>query len=125
MGYVYLLSNPSMPGLVKLGCTDRPPAERISELSAATGVPTPFTLELSVFVPDHLETESQLHQALSSYRVNDSREFFRIPVAKAKTFLYDKQIEAMLSAFESWDDESLMKLVDSIFWKHPNVRKAF
>lgn len=43
-GYVYILSNPSMPGLLKIGMTRFDPTRRVQELSSATGVPTQFQL---------------------------------------------------------------------------------
>ena len=39
-GYVYILSNPGMPGLLKIGMTRFDPTRRVQELSSATGVPT-------------------------------------------------------------------------------------
>ena len=44
-GYVYVLSNPRMPGLVKVGCSTRPVDERVAELNSATAVPAPFVVE--------------------------------------------------------------------------------
>jgi hypothetical protein len=44
-GFVYILSNKKMPGLVKIGCTTRPVVERTAELNSMTGVPAPFVLE--------------------------------------------------------------------------------
>ena len=42
-GYLYILSNPSLGNIIKIGKTTRDPArDRISELSAATSIPTPF-----------------------------------------------------------------------------------
>ena len=52
-GYVYILTNPSMPGLVKVGKTTTTPNQRMSELHS-TGVPTPFELEFSISVNDLL-----------------------------------------------------------------------
>ena len=43
-GYVYVLINPSMEGLVKIGMTTSTPEERVTELSSATGVPSKFIL---------------------------------------------------------------------------------
>ena len=43
-GYVYILSNISMPGLLKIGMTRLDPTKRVKELSSSTGVPTPFNL---------------------------------------------------------------------------------
>ena len=36
-GYIYLMVNPSMEGLVKIGKTSRNPVDRARELGAATG----------------------------------------------------------------------------------------
>lgn len=83
MGYVYVLSNASMPGLVKIGSTDRSPAERAAELSAVTAVPTPFLVESAVYFRDHTTAELTVHQQLVGSRVRDAREFFRASVADA------------------------------------------
>lgn len=83
-GYIYILSNASMPGLVKIGRTDRQPEDRARELST-TGVPTPFKIEYSIFVSDSVEVEKQIHKVLSNhgYRHSPSREFFELASDKA------------------------------------------
>lgn len=80
--YLYILSNPSMPGLIKIGKTTTSPSQRMSELHS-TGVPTPFVLELSVEVDDCHASERAAHDALAKYRVADNREFFRASVENA------------------------------------------
>lgn len=79
-GYVYILANQSMPGLLKVGRTndiDR----RIKELSQATGVPTPFVLVHEWMIIDENSNETAAHEALSDYRVE--KEFFRLPMSQA------------------------------------------
>ncbi len=71
-----------MPGLIKLGKTTTHPSQRMAELHS-TGVPTPFTLELSATVTDCHFSERAAHTALAKFRVSGNREFFRISVAKA------------------------------------------
>ena len=44
-GYVYVLSNPSIPGIVKIGMTERDVPARALELSASTGVPEPYDVD--------------------------------------------------------------------------------
>ena len=44
-GFVYVLSHPLMPNLLKIGFTTRQVEERVAELSAATAVPGPFIIE--------------------------------------------------------------------------------
>jgi len=80
--YLYILSNPSMPGLIKIGKTTTSPNQRMSELYS-TGVPTPFVLELSVEIDDCHASERAAHGALAKYRVADNREFFKTSVENA------------------------------------------
>lgn len=84
-GFLYVLMNPSMPGLVKVGKTTRDPAARVSELSAATGVPTSFILLYSQPVADCHAAEAWAHAELErrGYRPNASREFFTAPAHEA------------------------------------------
>ncbi len=44
IGTIYVLVNPSIPGLVKVGKTTRSVDIRIKELSTVTGVPSQFIL---------------------------------------------------------------------------------
>ena len=76
-GYVYVLSNPRMPGLVKIGCTTRSVAERVDELNSATGVPSPFVVEAYFAVASPEKVEADIHGQLSRHRV-PGREFFEI-----------------------------------------------
>lgn len=77
-GIVYVLSNPAMPGLVKIGMTNRDHLEdRVRELSN-TSVPTPFIVEGWAWVEDARVCERLLHDWLSAVRMNSRREFFSI-----------------------------------------------
>ncbi len=76
--FIYVLENPSMPGLVKIGRTDRSVSQRVSELSSHTGVPTGFILVREYSVANSVEAERKVHVRLAGYRVSDNREFFKI-----------------------------------------------
>jgi hypothetical protein len=82
-GYVYVLSNPSMPGIVKIGRTFRDPRARAAELSGATGVPTPFIIEATVSTWNCVWLEKLVHLQLGRRRVNHNREFFRCSLEEA------------------------------------------
>ncbi|WP_419792582.1 GIY-YIG nuclease family protein [Serratia fonticola] len=82
-GWVYILSNPFMPGLIKIGMTTTSPQIRCKELSSGTNVPAPFIIEASFFSEDPRRDEASIHAALSEHRVNSSREFFSYGVADA------------------------------------------
>lgn len=81
-GFVYILINPSMEGLVKVGKTTREPKERADELSKATGVPTPFIVAYELAVHDCTSAEAFVHTYLEAkgYRVSSNREFFDAPL---------------------------------------------
>lgn len=77
IGFIYCLSNPAMPGLYKIGMTERSPSMRCWELSSSTAAPLEFDIEFYAEVANVLMVERQLHAALDRYRVNPGREFFR------------------------------------------------
>lgn len=81
-GFVYILSNESMPGLVKIGLSARPVSERVAELNKATAVPTPFKVEAFFTCEDPKRVEQKAHQVLQACRMKN-REFFSITVAEA------------------------------------------
>lgn len=76
-GYVYCMTNPYMPKLVKVGFTRNDPYERAKQLYT-TGVPCEFHVDFAKKVADCELREKQLHVLLAKYysRVNESREFF-------------------------------------------------
>lgn len=88
-GYVYLLTNPSLPGLVKIGRTDRDPFARAAELQT-TGVPTPFEVLAALRVLDSAGVDPRVHQRLEAQRVSGGREFFRLSLEAALHALYEE-----------------------------------
>ncbi len=76
-GYIYCLTNSTIPGLVKIGKTSRQPELRAAEISGSTGVPKPFKIEWSRKVRNMDKAEADLHAVLSEKRLSKRREFFR------------------------------------------------
>jgi hypothetical protein len=81
-GYLYVLANSAMPGLVKVGKTTRTPSERADELSGVTGLPTPFIVVFEQLFENCSAAEQFVHTLLESrgFRVSANREFFNAPV---------------------------------------------
>ena len=82
-GFVYVLSNPAMPGLLKIGSTVGRVENRARKLRT-TGVPNPFKIE-SVF-PVYMnpkKVEKRVHRVLELFRSGGDREFFRLSVEYA------------------------------------------
>lgn len=82
--WVYVLSNPAQPGLLKIGYTKTTPDERAKQISNATGVPLPYEVAWAYRCFNGELLEGEVHHALSKYRVNNQREFFSIDVETAK-----------------------------------------
>jgi len=100
-GFVYVLSNPSMPGIVKIGKTERHPESRSQELHTS-GVPTPFVLEFALWVNDAHEVEKLVHEFFSYQRVSKSREFFKISLQDAVKSICNESFHCFsLSVYES------------------------
>lgn len=88
-GIVYVLTNPAMPGLVKIGMTSRNNIdERMKELYG-TGVPVPFECKYACKVKssDCEKIEKALHTAFAPDRINANREFFKIKPEQAMAIL--------------------------------------
>lgn len=93
-GFIYILSNPSLDGLVKIGKTTRTPLDRVTELSSATGIPTPFQLLYFKEFEDCDAAERALHALFTARdaRVADNREFFRAAPHEAITAVMNLSI---------------------------------
>ena len=84
-GIVYILSNPSMPGLVKIGKTNN--LENRMNSLFSTRVPLPFRCVYAKKVKNYSLIESKLHGGLRSARENLNRESFRIAEDEVINFL--------------------------------------
>jgi hypothetical protein len=92
VGYVYILLNPSMPGYLKIGKTDRTSEERAAELSAVTGIPTKFHVAFDVLVSDCDAVEQSMHKRFARQRASENREFFCLSLKEAIAALSDEAI---------------------------------
>lgn len=113
MGFVYILTNESMPGLIKIGLTDQNDVEfRVRGLDT-TGVALPFQCYYAARVEENQRVERALHTAFGDFRLRPNREFFRLDPYKVKAILEVLEIEEVTprtEIVESPDDiEALRK----------------
>ena len=93
LGYIYVLSNKSLPpNTYKIGSTYGNPEERAEELTG-TGHLNPFKVEFSLKIKSAEFYEKKTHSILNSYRVKQNREFFELDLDKIKECL--KQVSAI------------------------------
>ena len=79
-GWIYVLTNKAMPGLVKIGFSTKDPIFRVEELSG-TGLPFAFDLEYDALVNEPRDVEQKVHKRLAEQR--EAKEFFRTDVPRA------------------------------------------
>ncbi len=86
---VYVLTNQSMPGIVKIGRTSGPILDRVKSPDN-TSLPLSFECFSAWEVADAAGAERALHLAFGDHRLREKREFFRLspdqPTAILKAF---------------------------------------
>lgn len=80
-GFIYIMSNKSMPGIIKIGMSTKVPEERAKELSSETSAPTAFVVEYYAFFEEMEKAEKQIHQKLKEFHF--SKEFFKLNIPNA------------------------------------------
>lgn len=102
-GFLYILSNPAFPELVKIGFSRKVPTERAEELFT-TGVPSPFVVEYYCLVDSDPDLELRVHRALGQQRHHEGREYFRLTVQAAIA-----TIQSMCTPEHTWSRAPIAK----------------
>jgi hypothetical protein len=102
---VYLLTNPVMPELVKIGRTTNL-QERLRSLSTHSGVPVPFEVFYACEVADAARVERHIHEAFGDHRINPKREFFRINPERVLAILKLVELQDLTPAEDVVEDEA-------------------
>lgn len=85
-GWVYVITNKAMPGLVKVGYSMKDPELRAQELNH-TGSPHPYEVEYDALVDEPRDIEAAAHKMLASY--SEGKEWFRCTPADAVGVIRD------------------------------------
>lgn len=83
-GYVYILQCDNMPGILKIGETERTPQERVKEINRSTGVIFPYYIVAAFPCKSPRAVEQLVHLELDKYRVNSQKEGFAVFLETAK-----------------------------------------
>ena len=113
-GFVYVMSNPAFPNLLKIGKSDRDPTVYIKKELETDGVPEPFSVEYYAFVIDPHQIEKQVHSYLKKQKKNKNRNFFQCSVFEAINIIkkFAKQTtkyEEYLTTYSGVQKQSLNK----------------
>lgn len=95
-GYIYCISNGSMPYILNIGMSWMTPALRVSDMNDVNDInisrlwypPTPYKCEIAKKVLDPLQKLATIYKLLAQYRINPTREFFRISFKEVRA-LFD------------------------------------
>ena len=123
---IYILTNPSMPGIIKIGITSQDTVEIRMKQLYTTGVPVPFECNYACKVRGAHEVEKSIHFAFGDLRVNPNREFFRLSPERVVAILQHLQVEDVTEEFnkeidsetDAEDKDSAKRLRDS---RRPNL----
>ena len=99
-GIIYLLSNPAMPGIIKIGKTTHEDVKVRMQQLYQTGVPLPFECIYAATVNNIDDVEKALHIAFNPNRLNPKREFFEIDAMQAIAIIKLLQIENVSNLVE-------------------------
>ena len=119
-GLIYILTNPAIPDLVKIGRTQNL-EERVRSLSSHSGVPIPFEVYYSCEVSDPDKVEKHLHDGFGDHRVNPKREFFRINPERVVSILKLVEIRDVTPGLDFVNDDEEQQTLD----KERNRRTNF
>ena len=116
---VYVLTNPSIPDIVKIGrATDL--ESRMRSLYN-TSIPVPFECYFACTVEDANYAERQIHDAFDDFRVNPNREFFRVNPERIVSILDMVMIEDVTPKEDIVEDEIDQRSLD----KENTIRSRF
>ena len=98
---VYVLTNPAMPGIVKIGKTTQIEVEERMKQLYSTGVPVPFDCAYACKVKDASDVEKALHIAFGMTRINPNREFFKLEPERVIAVLRLLKVDDITKQFEN------------------------
>jgi hypothetical protein len=101
---VYILTNPTIPDLIKIGRTTNL-EDRLRNLSSHSGVPIPFEVFYACQVDDAVKVERHIHEGFGDHRVNPKREFFRVNPERVLAILKLVEISDVTPTEDVVEDE--------------------
>jgi hypothetical protein len=88
-GHIYVLQNISVPGIFKIGFTERSVADRVNEINSSSGVISPWQIRDFWFTQNPYAMEQEIHRRLNDFRVEDNREGFAVNFMVARDVIFE------------------------------------
>lgn len=99
-GYIYCISNASMPNILNIGITWMTPEQKIDDINGLSRLwrpPTPYKCEFAKKVLEAENKRNTIYKVLSQSRINPKQRFFNVQIEDVRT-LFD------LMDGEYWDE---------------------
>jgi hypothetical protein len=122
-GWIYVISNKAMPGLIKVGYSTKDPKLRAEELNH-TGSPHPYKVEYEMLIEEPFQIEQKIHKALQQN--HEGKEWFRCSINEAVTAI--KRLAASSIIYENLKTDDLSSFRSTVFCECSNchtVNKIF
>lgn len=90
-GYIYCISNVSMPNIVNIGITWMTPEQKIADINGLPILwrpPTPYKCEFAKRVLEAEHKKNAIYKVLSQSRITPKQMFFSVPIEDVRT-LFD------------------------------------
>lgn len=118
-GYVYCLTVPRMPGVVKIGYTAGSVEKRVKDLDN-TSVVEPLQLYYAGRVRNPITVEKKIHEIYKEQRIRPNREFFDADPEQVKRII---QLAEVASQFDSAEDTPLKETEEKDIEQNKEVEK--
>lgn len=121
-GWIYLITNPVMWGLVKVGYSSKDPEIRARDFyKQNTGMPAQYKVQYKALLENALEVEAKVHEILDNYREvlnknETGKEWFRCSLLIAyqaiqqasgySSIVYDEKSDELLSFIEQLNNRN-------------------
>ena len=119
-GYIYCVSNASMPNIYNIGVTCITPEQRLDDINGLLGLwrpPTPYKCEFAKRVCNIECKKNAISKLLLRFKIIPNRDFFSLPLEDVKTlfdlmdgdYLITKHIE---DVEEALTDADIIDIID-------------
>jgi hypothetical protein len=128
-GWLYIIKNQALAGMIKLGRSDDPPTVLIKKLDTSGAVPSPFQLSYMVFVNDSFLLLQNVRRVLWAQQKNFGHGWFPrtseegISLIRNQIALYIlERIRLEIRNGHGNDDfDTVMRIIDSVLFLKENI----
>jgi hypothetical protein len=128
-GWLYIIKNQALAGMIKLGRSDDPPAVLIKKLDTSGAVPSPFQLSYLVFTNDSFLLLQNVRRVLWAQQKNFGHGWFPLTSEEGISLIRNQialyileRIRLEIRNGHGHDDfDTVMRIIDSVLFLKENI----